>query len=796
LIEKGYHVAVCEQVGSEPVNGLMQREVTRIVTPGTVTEPALLNEKRNNYIIAIAPKIDDGGVTAAGLAYADISTGEFAVTELTEGDVAGLIQQEIARLSPRECVLAQGIVDEEQIRLPEQVSPTPFPDWRFDPVTAAEALRRHFQTESLAAFEIEGAELAASAAGGLLQYLQDTQRNSLDQIRSLSRYSTTDYMVLDAATRRNLELTETMREGRSKGSLVNVLDRSVTAMGGRMLRRWLNRPLLDMDRLNRRLDIVEALFTDGMLRVQVREALRQISDLERLTNRIMMGKVGPRELLSLRDSLYSIPTLRGYLIGHSQTLADVAHRLNPVDDVANLIDHAISDDTPATLNNIGVIKSGFSPELDSIVNDSADARAYINSLESVERERTGIKSLKVGYNKVFGYYIEVTKANTDAVPEDYIRKQTLVNAERYITPQMKEVEVRLLNAEEEIHGVEVTLYREVLAEVSQYSDALLDTARSIALLDVCAALAEVAAREGFARPHLTQDDVLFIRQGRHPVVEKLLQGERFVPNDTLFSESERIHVITGPNMSGKSTYLRQVALIVLLAQIGSYVPAEDAQIGLVDRIFTRIGAQDEIYAGQSTFMVEMVETALILQQSTRRSLIVLDEVGRGTSTYDGLAIARAVLEYIHNHPRLGGKTLFATHYHELTELENILPNVINYHVAVAEQGDQVVFLHSIRQGKADKSYGIHVADLAGVPKSVVQRAAEILDELESQHNVWAISGLEENNPQGDEPQQLSFVQDGPNPVIEELRKLRVEEMSPIDAITRLYELRRMVTPDD
>ncbi|HEC22401.1 MAG TPA: DNA mismatch repair protein MutS [Chloroflexi bacterium] len=794
LIEKGYHVAICDQVGDEPVQGLMPREVVRVVTPGTITEPSLLPEKSNNYLLAITPVYREGTTrpTGVGVAYADISTGEFATTQFTEGDVLGLMQQEVARLAPRECLLPQSIVEAGTLPLGDEgVHVTPLPDWRFDPDTAARTLEEHFAVSSLAAFELDGLPLATSAAGALLSYLQDTQRGSLEQLKSLATYSTHDYMVLDAPTRRNLEITETIRGSRARGSLLGILDCTVTPMGGRLLRRWLSRPLLDAERLERRLDTVEALYVDGILRAQVREALRGIGDLERLTNRVVTGSAGPRELNSLKETLQSIPALRGYLIGQSQTLRDLAHRLDPVEAVSDLIERALNDDPPATLNTVGVIRAGFSPELDAIVAASADAREYISSLEAVERERTGIKTLKVGYNKVFGYYIEVTKANSHLVPEEYIRKQTLVNAERYITPEMKEVEVRLLNAEEEIHSLEVQIYREVLREVATYSEALLQTARALARLDVCAALAEVAARYGYVRPALSNEDVLEIRGGRHPVVEQLLEGGRFVPNDTTFANGKRIHIITGPNMSGKSTYLRQVALIVLLAQIGSFVPADEAHIGLVDRIFTRIGAQDEIYAGQSTFMVEMIETALILRQSTRRSLIILDEIGRGTSTYDGLAIARAVIEYLHNHPRMGGKTLFATHYHELTELENILPGVVNYNVAVAEQGDQIAFLHTIVRGKADKSYGIHVAQLAGVPQAVVQRAAEILEELESQHNVWAVT-----DPRRQEVIQLSFLQEGPHPVIEELRSLNIEEMSPIDAITRLYELQRRAMEDD
>jgi DNA mismatch repair protein MutS len=791
LIEKGYHVAVCEQVSDEPINGLMPREVVRVVTPGTVTEPALLPEKRNNYLAAIAPFFEGDRLSRAGVAYVDISTGEFAVTALETGDVLGLVQQELARLAPRECLLPESVVEKEMLTLNgEGIHLTPLADWRFDAQTAEDALARHFEVDTLAAYGLDGQVSALAAAGAALQYLQETQRGSLSQIVTITTYTTHDYMVLDAPTRRNLELTQTIRDRRVRGSLLGVLDHTVTAMGGRLLRGWIARPLLDIDRLNRRLDQVEALFVDGALRAQARETLGLVSDLERLTNRVLTGAAGPRELISLRDTLDTVPGLRGLLIGQEQALKELAYNLDPLEDIADLISRALVDDPPATLNTIGLIRRGYSPDLDSITRASADAREYINSLESVERKRTGIKSLKVGHNKVFGYYIEVTKANTDMVPDDYIRKQTLVNAERYITPEMKDVEVRLLNAEEEIHTCEVRLYRELLDQIATYAEPMLKTARALARLDVCATLAEVAARNGYARPALTEDDVLEVRGGRHPVVEQLLRAMRFVPNDTTFADGRRIHVITGPNMSGKSTYLRQVALIVLMAQIGSFVPADEAMVGLVDRIFTRIGAQDEIHAGQSTFMVEMIETAVILQQSTRRSLIILDEVGRGTSTYDGLAIARAVIEYLHSHPRMGGKTLFATHYHELTELENILPRVANYNVAVAEQGREVAFLHTITAGKADKSYGIHVAKLAGVPDAVVERAAEILEELEAQHNIWSL------RPDPDAPPQLALFNTGPHPVIEELRNMRIEEMSPIDAITRLYELQKRAMQDE
>jgi DNA mismatch repair protein MutS len=788
LIEKGYHVAICDQISDEPINGLMQREVVRVVTPGTVTEPGMLPAGRNNYLLAVAAEAGRD-VERAGLAYADISTGEFAATEFDGMDVAAMLHQEITRLSPRECLLPEASAGLGLLPPLDDLHVTTLPDWRFDPDTAAQAVLDHFGVLSLDGFGLGGARLATAAAGAIIQYLRETQRTG-PALGTLSTYTTGDYMLLDAATRRGLELTETIRGRQVRGSLLGVLDRTVTPMGGRLLRQWLGRPLLDLERLERRLDLVAALCADGALRASVVGGLRSIGDLERLTNRVVSGVAGPRELVGLRETLEEVPVLGDALAARGGALADLAARLDPLEQVSSLIATAIVDEPPATLGGIGVIRPGFSQELDEIVRASQDAREWIASLEGVERRRTGIKSLKVGFNKVFGYYIEVSKPNLDLVPDDYIRKQTLVNAERFITPDLKEYEALVLNAEEEIGALEARLFREVCREVAGYSDRLLGTARTLARLDVVAALAEVAARNGYTRPTLRDDDTLIIRGGRHPVVEQWLEG-RFVPNDVAFEDGERIHIVTGPNMSGKSTFLRQVALIVLLAQIGSFVPADEAVIGLVDRIFTRVGAQDEIHAGQSTFMVEMTETAYILQHATPRSLIILDEIGRGTSTYDGLAIARAIVEYLHNHPRLGAKTLFATHYHELTEMANILPRVANYNVAVAEQGGEVVFLHRIVPGGADRSYGIYVARLAGVPKSVVERADEILRELESQHNVWAIGDVDETGI----PTQLAFFSSEPHPAIQELRQLVIEEMSPIDAITKLYELRRWVEGD-
>ena len=787
LVEKGYHVAVVEQVGNEPVGGLTPREVSRVVTPGTVMEPGMLAETRHNYLLALAPEPDRNGDgwAAVGLAYVDISTGDFAATQLDGAEATLGVVEELARLEPREVLLPASWV-ERGVTLPADTHPTPLADYRFEHSAARQALLDLFEVSTLAGFGLQDKPLAVRAAGAIVAYLQETQRGALGQLIGLHSYSTASFMMLDAATRRNLELTETIRSHSKRGALLGVLDRTVTPMGGRLVRTWIGQPILDRARLEARLDAVEAFSDSGTARAAVREALHGVSDLERLVNRLLVGRAGPRDLLALADSLDAVPDLRA-IIAPAEPLAPIYDALDPCPDVVELIRRALVDEPPAVLNTPGVFRPGYADELDHIVLSSRDAKAWVAGLEDTERTRTGIKTLKVGFNKVFGYYIEISKAAAEKAPADYIRKQTLVNAERFITPELKDYESLILNAEERQMEVEARLFAELCASVAARSDALLRTARALAQLDVFAALGEVAAREGYTRPLLTDDDALDIRDGRHPVVEQMLHGQRFVPNDTYFDADERLHIITGPNMAGKSTMIRQVALIVLMAQIGSFVPARAATIGLADRIFTRIGAQDEIHAGQSTFMVEMVELALILTHATRRSLLILDEIGRGTSTYDGMAIARAVVEYIHNNPRLGARTLFATHYHELTELSNILPGVENYNVAVAEEGDSVVFLHKLMPGGADRSYGIHVAQLAGIPKAVINRASEILKELEEAGGDFVITPRE--TPDG--PTQLSFFQTDPDPVIAFVRDLKVDELSPLDAITKLYELKRL-----
>lgn len=770
LIEKGYHVAICEQVGEQPLKGIFPRQVVRVVTPGTIDEPGLLKGDQNNYLVGLVVQ-----EKSCGIAYVDITTGEFYTTELNGEDIADLIHSEILRLKPAEILHAEGT------SLPPDLkgSFTNWAPWRFELGRCQDTLLKQFEVSTLDGFGLHGQSLAIRASGAVLQYLQETQPAALKLLKSISTYNQNEYMSLDASTIRNLELTETMRRGESAGSLINVLDHSVTPMGKRLMQQWIGKPLLDLNAIRRRQDGVAWFVENGLLRAELRSALHALGDLERLTNRILSGHAMPRDLVAIRAILQVLPEIKNLFPEMPAPLQSILEGLHPCHEEFDLLVAAIDDEPPATLNTTGVIRSGYSNELDNLIESSRHAREWISNLENIERERTGIKSLKVGYNKVFGYYIEITHSNTSMVPADYIRKQTLVNAERYITPEMKEYETLVLNAEERIHEVETQVFRQVCSQLAQSSQRLLTSAHSLAELDILSSLAETAALNNYVRPEVNNTTSLKIVDGRHPVVERMLKGERFVPNDATFEDGEVVRIITGPNMSGKSTFLRQVALIVLMAQMGSFVPAAAAHIGLVDRIFTRIGAQDEIHSGQSTFMVEMVETANILNHATERSLLVLDEIGRGTSTYDGVSIAWAVVEYIHNHPRLRARTFFATHYHELTQLSQVLPGVRNYNVAVTESEGQVVFLHKIVAGGADRSYGIHVAQLAGIPRPIIQRASEILHELES------TSGRTRSTDSMPAQQMALFPET--NPLLDELRILDINALTPIEALNKLFE---------
>lgn len=770
LIERGYHVAICEQIGDQPSKGIFPREVVRVVTPGTVVETTLLKNDRNNYLVAVSAL-----EARVSVAYVDITTGEFFTTEFEGGDHLVDLRTELMRLNPAE------VLCPETMHLDSAYNGhvTRLPDWRFETGRCRETLLRQFGVQTLDGYGLQGMPLATQAAGVILQYIKETQPAALSLLDHISTYSISEFMTLDASTRRNLELTETIRKGETQGSLLSILDRTVTPMGHRLIRQWVSKPLLDLQAINARQDIVEHFLQEGLNRAELRSGMKSVGDLERITNRISAGIANPRDLVALRENLIRLPEIKQSLKAEATVLNPLIQRFNLCPSVLELVSRAISDEPPATLANTGIIRAGYSSELDNIIEMSRHAREWISNLESVERERTGIKNLKVGYNKVFGYYIEITNSNTDQAPKEYIRKQTLVNAERYITPEMKEYESLVLNAEERIHEIELRLFKDLCKEISQSNKDLLETARCLGELDVYLSFAEVAALAGYTRPELTEEPILEIHDGRHPVVETTLHGERFVPNDTTFEDGEIVRLITGPNMSGKSTFLRQVALIVLMAQMGSFVPAGQSRIGLVDRIFTRIGAQDEIHAGQSTFMVEMIETANILNHATSRSLLILDEIGRGTSTYDGLSIAWAVVEYIHNHPGLKARTLFATHYHELTQLSALLPGVRNYNVAVTEVDNQVVFLHHIVPGGTDRSYGIHVAQLAGIPRTVILRASEILKQLE------ATSGYAVQESPVIVQQMALFPET--NPLLDELKELDLNTLPPLQALNLLYE---------
>ena len=774
LINRGHKVAICEQL-TPPGKGLVERDVIRVVTPGTVVEPNLLESKSNNYLASLIVEGEE-----AGIAYVDISTSEFATTQLPTERV----MPELERLQPSEVLIPEGADDYAQ--LPFTISR--LDDYWFDLEIARESLLEHFNVATLEGYGCARLPLAIRAAGALVHYVKETQKETLPQLSKLATYSTDSFMILDGQTIRNLELFQGGRWGETGHSLLSVIDLTKTAMGGRLLKNWLGHPLLDLTILNRRQEAVAWFHQDSLARQKVISLLSDIGDLERLVNRVSSGRVMPRELIALRSSLEKVPDLRAAmadgapdLIGDMNWLSD---ELKSCPDIVDLIARAIADE-PGDLEQGGVIKEGFSPELDDIRCNSRQAKQYLAGLEQRERQRTGIKSLKVGYNRVFGYYIEVSRANLSLVPPDYIRKQTLAEAERFFTPELKEYESLILNAQEKITDMETAIFRQICQQIIAVGGQILATASAIAQIDVLSSLAEVAVRHGYVRPTLTNEDVIDIKGGRHPIVEQSIGSDNFVPNDTyLCNKDNQLIILTGPNMSGKSTYLRQVALIILLAQIGSFVPADSANVGIVDRIFTRIGAQEDLAAGQSTFMVEMTEAANILNNATPHSFIILDEIGRGTSTYDGLSIAWAVAEFIHNHPELGAKTLFATHYHELVDLADILPRVKNFNVAVAEEGDKVIFLHKIVPGGTDRSYGIHVAQLAGLPKSVLVRAQEVLAELESHAS-----------KKGKVPRRKASLQIPLFPkdslLADEISRLDIDSMSPLEAITKLYEIKRM-----
>ena len=797
LIDKGYKVAICEQVEDpKTAKGIVKREVTRVVTPGTNLNMQELDEGKNNYLMAIVCVGDHFGVSTA-----DITTGDCYVTEIDE---ERKLWDEINKFLPAEIIcndafLVSG-VDVDDLRNRLHISVFALESWYFGDDLCKQTLLEHFKISSLEGLGLADYDSGVIAAGSLFRYLLDTQKNTMEHMNKIIPYTTDRYMVIDSSSRRNLELVETLREKQKRGSLLWVLDKTKTAMGARMLRSFVEQPLIDADAINERLDAVTELNMQAMLREEIREYLNPVYDLERLVSRISYRSANPRDLLAFKMSLEMIPHIKNLLANFtSPLLVRINEQMDGLEDLYTLLEASITEDPPLAVKEGGIIREGYNEQVDTYRNSKTQGKSWLAQLEAEEKEKTGIRNLKIKYNKVFGYYLEVTNSFKDLVPEYYTRKQTLTNAECYITPKLKELEDMILGAEDKLFALEYDLFCQVREELAAQIPRIQETAKAIAQLDVYASLSVVAQRNNYVRPTVNTKGVIDIKNGRHPVVEKMINNDMFIANDTyLDNGSKRVSVITGPNMAGKSTYMRQTALIVLMAQIGSFVPAEKAKIGVVDRIFTRVGASDDLASGQSTFMVEMTEVANILRNATAKSLLILDEIGRGTSTFDGLSIAWAVIEHISNTKLLGAKTLFATHYHELTELEGKIPGVNNYCIAVKERGDDIVFLRKIVKGGADKSYGIQVAKLAGVPDSVLDRAKELVDELVHTDITSTFKDLAENSrktkPKAvhyDEVdlEQISLfdtVQD--QDIIEELKNLDITMLTPMDAMNTLYRL--------
>lgn len=795
LVQKGYKVAICEQVEDPKLaKGLVKREVIRVVTPGTITSTTALDETKNNYLLCIVYFGDAYGVAAV-----DVTTGDFHVTELKS---AKALYDEIVMYAPPEIISNEAFllsgVDLTEYKNKYNLQMGVIDDFYFDDDTVENVILSHFGVKKMDALGLTDFPAGTVAAGALLKYLYDTQKNSLTHITTIHPYISGKYLMIDGASRRNLELVETMREKNKIGSLLHTLDKTKTAMGARMLRQFVEQPLTDIDLINTRLSMIEEFNNNVINRDELREYLNPIYDLERLVGKITYETANPRDLVAFKTSIEMIPGIKCLLNDFKcKAFSDLNDDMDSLRDLFELIDAAISEDAPITLNEGKIIKEGYMEEIDKLRVAKTEGKNWMADLVEKEKEKTGIKNLKIGFNKVFGYYIEVSNGNLSNVPDYFIRKQTLTTGERFITPELKELEDTILSSEEHLIALEYRIFTDIRQKISSEVKRIHKTAKAIAMLDAIASLAYVADKNNYVKPNVNNDGVIEIKDGRHPVVERMISGNLFVPNDTyLDNKKNRIAIITGPNMAGKSTYMRQTALICLMAQMGSYVPASYANIGIVDHIFTRVGASDDLASGQSTFMVEMTEVANILRNATGNSLILLDEIGRGTSTYDGLSIAWAVVEHISDPKLLGAKTLFATHYHELTELEGRLDNVSNYCIAVKENGDDIVFLRKIVKGGADKSYGIQVARLAGVPESVIERAKEIANELSDSDVALNTDKITEiKKPKDDviygEPEQLSLFDLGfENPVINEIRNLDVNNMTPMDALNKLVELKK------
>lgn len=802
LVAKGYKVAICEQMEDpKQAKGMVRREVIRVVTPGTNINEQALDEGKNNYIMCIVSLSDQFGVATA-----DVTTGDFFVTEV---DSKRRLLDEIYKFSPTEVVCNEALfmsgLDIDDLKNRVGIVLYSLEHWYFDDSLCENTLKEHFRVNSLEGLGLADLECGMIASGSLLKYLYETQKNSLEQISAIHPYTTGKFMVLDSSTRRNLELVETLREKAKRGSLLWVLDKTKTAMGARMLRSFVEQPLIEKEEIEGRLDAIEELMQRAIDREELREYLNPVYDLERLLTRITYQSANPRDLTAFKSSIGMIPHIREILLElQSKEIQGICEDMDTLEDLYTLIDAAIEEEPPITVREGGIIKDGYHEEIDRLREAKSQGKNWLAELEAKEREKTGIKNLKIKFNKVFGYYLEVTNSFKDLVPDYYTRKQTLTNAERYITPELKEMEDMILGAEDKLVQLEYELFRELREQIAKNVVRIQKTAKALAKIDVFASLALISEQNHYCRPSLNQNGRIDIKNGRHPVVEKMINNDMFIANDTyLDNQKNRISVITGPNMAGKSTYMRQTALIVLMAQIGCFVPAETADIGIVDRIFTRVGASDDLASGQSTFMVEMTEVANILRNATGNSLLILDEIGRGTSTFDGLSIAWAVVEHISNPKLLGAKTLFATHYHELTELEGKLDNVNNYCIAVKEKGDDIVFLRKIVKGGADKSYGIQVAKLAGVPDSVIERAKEIAEEL-GRHDIVDFTEILSNKKNSatkkkkehldevDLTQMSLFDAVNDNDIIEELKEIDVGNLTPIEALNKLYELQNKI----
>ncbi len=812
LIKKGYKIAICEQVEDpKEAKGIVKREVVRVITPGTNFNPGSLEETKNNYLMCIVHTTNAYGVSTV-----DISTGDFYVTEL---DADSKLMDEINKFSPTEIIsnntLGVSSFPIEELTNRMNISSSYLESRYFDEETCYRLLKEHFHVANLNGLGLEDFTIGVIAAGALLGYLYETQKTSLSHLTRITPYLSNKFMIIDSSTRRNLELVETMREKQKRGSLLWVLDKTKTAMGARLLRTYIEQPLLNKKEINERLDGIEELNNNVTIREELREYLNPIYDLERLIGRISYKSANPRDLIAFKTSISMIPHVK-YLLHQldSSMWKDTDKNMDPLEDICDLIERAIRDEPPILIREGGIIKEGFNKEIDRLRSAKTEGKTWLAQLETKQKEATGIKNLKIKYNKVFGYFLEVTNANKDLVPEDWTRKQTLTNSERYTIPELKELEDIILNAADKLVNIEYELFTEIRDKIAGQVARIQKTAKSIAKTDVFTSLALVAEQNNYVRPTINEKGYIDIKNGRHPVVEKMISNDMFVANDTFLDEdSNRISIITGPNMSGKSTYMRQVALIVLMAQIGSFVPAQDADIGIVDRIFTRVGASDDLASGQSTFMVEMTEVANILNNATKDSLLILDEIGRGTSTYDGLSIAWAVIEHINNSKTIGAKTLFATHYHELTELEGKLSSVNNYCIAVKEHGDDIVFLRKIIRGGASRSYGIQVAKLAGVPDNVIKRANEISDLLSENDITYKVKDIDvkgtdvigqvsdktstnqkynkkvAHDTQG---QMTIFDYHGNDDIVDEIKDIDLNTLTPIEAMNKLYELQDKV----